>query len=174
LINRLCVLFYLLRKKKDLAYRGRFKPKHPEKYKGDPTKIIWRSTWELSLMRKFDSHPDIVEWRSEEIAIPYINPAKKSGGRTSRYFPDFVIKKRVGDNKYQIIMIEVKPKKQTMPPDPSKKYNTPSGRVSRQFLKEAVTYEVNKAKWEAAERYCRERGWTFQIMHEDHIKPLGK
>ena len=154
-----------------MSYKGRFRPKHPEKYKGDPTRVIYRSTWELSLMRKFDSHPDIVEWQSEEIAIPYMNPVK---GKTSRYFPDFVIKKRIGENKYQMIMIELKPKKQTAPPDPSKKYNTPTGRVSRRFLNESATYAVNEAKWKAAMRYCKERNWTFTIMTEKEIKPLGK
>ena len=154
-----------------MAYKGRFRPKHPEKYKGDPTKIIYRSSWELRLMRKFDDHPDIVQWQSEEIAIPYLNPIK---GKTSRYFPDFVIKKRVGENKYQMIMIEVKPKNQTSAPDPSRKYNTPTGRVSRRFLNEAATYAINEAKWKAAQRYCNERGWIFQIFTEDQIKPLGK
>lgn len=153
------------------SYKGRFKPKRPEKYKGDPTKIIYRSSWELKLMRKFDEHPDIVEWQSEEVAIPYMNPVK---GKASRYFPDFVIKKRIGEDKYQVIMIEVKPLKQTSAPDPSNKYKTPTGRVSRRFLNEAATYAVNEAKWKAAQRYCQERGWIFTVMTENEIKPLGK
>jgi hypothetical protein len=154
-----------------LAYKGRFKPTNPGKYKGDPTKIIYRSLWELKVMRRLDQHPDIIEWQSEELAISYLNPVK---GKTSRYFPDFVVKKRVGDNKYQVIMIEVKPKKQTMPPDPSRRNNTPTGRVSRRYLNEAATYAINEAKWKAAQRYCKERGWIFQIMTETEIKPLGK
>ena len=154
-----------------MAYKGRFKPTNPGKYKGDPTKIIYRSLWELKVMRRLDQHPDIIEWQSEELAISYLNPVK---GKTSRYFPDFVVKKRVGDNKYQVIMIEVKPKKQTMPPDPSRRNNTPTGRVSRRYLNEAATYAINEAKWKAAQRYCKERGWIFQIMTETEIKPLGK
>jgi len=154
-----------------LAYRGRFRPTKPEKYKGDPTKITYRSSWELKVMRRLDLHPDVIEWQSEEIAIPYLNPVK---GKTSRYFPDFVVKKRVDNNKYQVIMIEVKPKAQTMPPDLSKKHNTPTGRVSRRFLNEAATYAINEAKWKAAQRYCKERGWIFQVMTETEIKPLGK
>lgn len=154
-----------------MAYNGSFRPKNPSKYKGDPTKIRWRSTWELKVMRKFDEHPDIVEWQSEEIAIPYLNPVK---GKTSRYFPDFVIKKRIGKDKYQMIMIEVKPKKQTMPPNPVNRNNTPTGRVSRRYLNEAATYAINEAKWKAAQRYCKERNWIFTLFTEDHIKPLGK
>lgn len=154
-----------------MAYRGRFRPKRPEKYKGDPTNIIYRSSWELKLMRKFDEHPDIIEWQSEEVAIPYMNPVK---GKPSRYYPDFIIKKKVTEDKYQIIMIEVKPKKQTSAPDISGKYKTPTGRVSRRFINEAATYAVNEAKWKAAQRFCQERGWVFTIMTETEIKPLGK
>lgn len=154
-----------------MAYSGRFKPKNPKKYKGDPTRVIYRSLWELKLMRKFDEHPDIVEWQSEEVIVPYMNPVK---GKPSRYFPDFVIKKRIGEDKYQVIMIEVKPLKQTAAPNPANKYKTPSGRVSRRFLNEAATYAVNEAKWKAAQRYCQERGWIFTVMTEKEIRPLGK
>lgn len=159
------------------GYKGRFKPKNPQKYKGDPTKIIYRSLWELKFFRRCDEHPDIVEWQSEEIAIPYVNPVKSVKNKrrsTSRYFPDIVLKKRIGDNKYETLMIEIKPKSQTKPPNPSKKFNTPTGRVSRRYLNEAATYSVNRAKWDAAERYCKERGWHFLIYTEDQIKPLGK
>lgn len=160
-----------------MAYSGRFRPKHPEKYKGDPTKIQYRSLWELKVFRRCDTHPDIVEWQSEELAIPYLNPTKKNKNgtlKTSRYFPDVIIKKRVGENKYQKIMIEIKPKKQTRPPDPSNKNKTPTGRVSRRYLNEVATYAVNKAKWDAAEKYCQERGIHFMIMTEDEIKPGKK
>lgn len=154
-----------------MAYKGRFKPKNPQKYKGDPTKIVYRSLWELKVMRKFDEHPDVIQWQSEEVVIPYLNPVK---GKTSRYFPDFVVKKKTKENTIETIMIEVKPKKQTMTPDISKKFKTPTGRVSRRFLNESATYEINKAKWKAAEKYCQQRGWHFILMTEDHIKPLGK
>jgi hypothetical protein len=149
-----------------MSYKGRFKPKNPQKYKGDPTKIIYRSLWELKVMRRFDEHPDIVEWQSEEVVVPYLNPVK---GKTSRYFPDFVIKKRIDENKYQKIMIEVKPKNQTTAPDPSRRNKTPTGRVLRRYLREAATYSINEAKWKAAEKYCRERGWSFLIMTESEI-----
>jgi hypothetical protein len=35
------------------AYKGRFSPKNPAKYNGDPMNIIWRSTWELRVMKYF-------------------------------------------------------------------------------------------------------------------------
>jgi len=154
-----------------MAYKGRFRPKKPEKYKGDPTKIQYRSLWELKVFRRCDEHPDIIWWQSEEVIVPYYNPVK---GKPARYYPDIVLKKLIEKDKYCIMMIEIKPKKQTKPPSPNKKFNTPTGRVSRRYLNEAATYAINEAKWKAAERYCKERGWIFTIMTEDEIKPLKK
>ena len=54
-----------------MSYKGRFKPKEYKKYKGDPTKVVYRSMWELRFMKYCDSNPSILEWSSEEIVIPY-------------------------------------------------------------------------------------------------------
>ena len=45
-------------------YKGLFKPKNPKKYKGDPTNIIYRSSWEKQMMIYFDNNEHIVEWQS--------------------------------------------------------------------------------------------------------------
>lgn len=149
-----------------MAYKGRFRCQNPEKYKGDPTNIVYRSLWEFKFFRFVDMHPDVVWWQSEEVSIPYLSPID---GKMHRYFPDVIVKKKVGDDKYEIVMIEIKPKKQTTPPDISKKNATKTGRVSRRYLKEVKTYGINDAKWKAARKYCNERGWKFAIMTEDHL-----
>ena len=69
-----------------MAYKGKFKPHNPFKYVGDPTNIIYRSLWELRFMRYLDSHPNVTQWASEEITIPYFSPVDK---KIHRYFPDF-------------------------------------------------------------------------------------
>jgi len=145
-----------------MAYKGRFRPKHPEKYKGDPTKIIYRSLWEFKFFRYLDIHPDIMWWQSEEVVVPYVSPID---GRYHRYFPDVVLRKRTPEGKTETIMIEIKPKAQTRPPDRAKK-NTPKGRISRRYLNEVKTYGINEAKWKAAQNYCTDRGWHFQIYTE--------
>jgi len=71
-----------------MSYKGRFKPKQYKKYKGDPTKVIYRSMWELRFMKYCDKTPNILEWSSEEIIIPYRGLDRK----VHRYFPDFWIK----------------------------------------------------------------------------------
>lgn len=148
------------------TYKGRFRPNNPEKYKGDPTKIIYRSSWEFKFFRYVDQHPDVMWWASEEYVIPYMSPID---GKMHRYFPDVVMRKKTPEGKYETIMIEIKPNSQTKPPDISKKNATKSGRVSRKYINEVKTYGTNEAKWKAAERYCAERGWTFMIMTEHHL-----
>lgn len=152
-----------------MAYKGRFKPKHPEKYKGDPSNIIYRSSWECRFFTFIDTHPDIIWWQSEELAIPYLSPIDN---RMHRYFPDVLLKKRIGEDKYITVMIEIKPKSQTVAPDISKRNRTPTGRISTRYLNEVKTFGVNESKWIAAKKYCTERGWNFEIMTEDHL--VGK
>lgn len=146
-------------------YQGRFRPKNPSKYMGDPTNIIYRSGWELKLMRFLDEHQDVMKWGSEEVVIPYRSPID---GRYHRYFMDFIVKQRNKEGVMETLLIEVKPKAQTRPPDMSKA-KTPTGRPSRRFLQEVKTWGVNEAKWKAAEEFCKDRGWKFAIFTEDQL-----
>ena len=72
-----------------MSYKGKFTPQHPEKYKGDATNIIYRSSWEVRVMKYLDNNPAIIWWGSEELHIPYYNPVDK---KMHRYFPDFIAK----------------------------------------------------------------------------------
>lgn len=142
-----------------MAYKGTFKPKNPDKYKGDPTKIIYRSRWELMVMQKLDAHPDVIQWSSEEVVIPYISPIDN---RYHRYFMDFYMKRKSKEGKIEEILIEVKPFAQTKPP-------TVQNKVSRRYITEVQTWGVNSAKWKAAQEYCKDRGWQFQIITEKEL-----
>ena len=72
-----------------MSYKGKYYPSYPRKYKGDPTNIIYRSLWERKFMVYCDKNESILEWVSEEIAIPYRSPIDN---RVHRYFPDFYMK----------------------------------------------------------------------------------
>ena len=72
-----------------MTYKGKFKPKNPTKYQGDIKEIVYRSSWELKMMKYCDTTKSIIEWGSEELVIPYVSPWD---GRYHRYFPDFYIK----------------------------------------------------------------------------------
>lgn len=142
-----------------MAYQGIFRPKNPQKYIGDPNNIVYRSSWECKVMNWFDQNDDIISWASEELIIPYKSPIDN---RFHRYFPDFLVKVKTRDGAMKTLMIEVKPKKQTVPPEPRK-------RVTKQYITEVTTYGVNQAKWKAAHEYCLDRGWEFKIMTEEHL-----
>ena len=45
-----------------MAYKGKFRPQNYKKYKGDPTKIIYRSGWELKFMKYLDRQPEVLLW----------------------------------------------------------------------------------------------------------------
>lgn len=144
-----------------MTYKGFFKPKNPSKYKGDPTCIIYRSSWELKLMDYLDRHPDIISWESEEFFIPYRSPIDN---KIHRYFPDFkVVKKIEGSTRTETLVIEVKPKSQSVPPTMKKT------KPDKKYIKEAVTYGINEAKWNAARAYCADRMWKFIVMTEDQL-----
>jgi len=142
-----------------MAYQGIFRPKNPKKYIGDSNNIVYRSSWECRVMNWFDQNEDIISWASEELIVPYKSPIDN---RFHRYFPDFIVKVKTRDGTMKTLMIEVKPKKQTIPPEQKK-------RVTKQYINEVVTYGVNQAKWKAAQEYCLDRGWEFKIMTEEHL-----
>ena len=142
-----------------MSYSGKFKPKNYKKYKGNPTKIFYRSLWERRFMVYADSNPNIIEWGSEEVVIPYISPLDR---KPHRYFPDFYIKYLNKEGNVVREIIEVKPKKQLRPP------KTPK-RQTKRYLQECATFMVNQAKWKAAEEYCSDRKMKFRFLTEDHL-----
>ena len=64
--------------------------------------------------------------------------------------------------KIKTYVIEVKPKKQTVPPKQK-------SRVTKSFLYEAQTYAVNQAKWKAAEEWCKDRLLEFKVITEEEL-----
>lgn len=142
-----------------MAYSGKFSPRNIKKYKGDYKNIFYRSSWECKYMAYLDSDPRIIEWSSEEIVIPYKSPVDN---RYHRYFVDFYVKMQTVHGP-KVYLIEIKPKKQTKPPQPKK-------RVTKQYIVEVTTWGVNQAKWVAANEYCLDRGWEFKVLTEDDLK----
>jgi len=140
-----------------MAYQGIFKPKHPHKYVGNPHNIVYRSSWERRFFTYCDDTPGILRWASEEFHIPYLSPVDE---RVHRYFPDVWMEVQTPTG-LQTYLIEIKPKAQT-------EFRAVK-RKTRKFLQEAAIVAVNHAKWDAAKAFCRERGWTFQVLTEDHL-----
>lgn len=149
-------------RKEDSKYRqGKFKPKYPQKYNGDPTNIVYRSSYELKFMNYCDLTESINQWKSEEFFIPYKSPID---GKVHRYFPDFFVKYKDKNNIERTLVVEIKPEKDLkMPPtNPSKR--------TKSWAYSVKMWVTNQAKWESAKEWCKDRNYEFKIFTE---KDLG-
>ena len=142
-----------------MAYKGRYNPVNPKKYKGNPQNIIYRSLWERKFMVYCDTNDKVLEWGSEEIIIPYISPWDS---KVHRYFPDFYIKVKQSSGNIKKFIIEVKPKKQTRPPKPVE-------RKTKRWINEVRTFGVNEAKWKHATKWCKDNDMEFKILTEEEL-----
>ena len=140
--------------------QGKFKPLHPEKYGGNSTEIYYRSSYELKFMNYCDLNESIISYQSEEFWIPYVSPIDH---KTHRYFPDFFIKYKDKDNNIRKMVIEVKPAKDLKEPI----LNPP--RKTKSWAYTVKMYAINKAKWEAAEKWCKTKGYQFKIFTEREL-----
>lgn len=141
------------------AHKGKWKPRNPEKYIGDVDNIVARSSWERKFLNYCDLNPDIIEYSSEEVVLPYFDPVQN---KMRRYFVDFWMKVRRPDGSIKKFLVEIKPDKFTRPPAIPK-------RKTKQFIEEALQYATNNAKWEAAIKVCNENDMEFLILTERHL-----
>lgn len=137
-------------------YKGKFKPKNPQKYVGDISKITYRSSWELSVMKYLDEHPSIIKYNSEGMIIPYVSPVDK---KVHRYYVDFMIEYKTKDGDIRKALIEVKPYAQTNPPAKPK-------RQTKRYVEDVLTFHINTSKWKSAMEFCRKNDMDFIVLTE--------
>jgi hypothetical protein len=132
---------------------GLFQMKHPDKYIGKKTPR-YRSSWEWAFMRFCDNNPSITQWASESIQIPYRNPLT---GRNTIYVPDFFIVYNSKKQDKVAELIEVKPNNQAKRKDLGKN------------AQNQAAYVVNRAKWEAANKWAKGKGIRFRVITESDM-----
>jgi hypothetical protein len=140
--------------------QGRYRPLHPEKYKGNVSNILYRSSWEREFMKWCDASPSVHQWMSEERAIWYFDPIAK---KKRRYFPDFLIKYVRSDGIVCEEVIEIKPSRQVAGPNPNPKRRT------KAWMNSVNTYVTNMAKWKAAAEWASDRGMSFRLITEKEL-----
>ena len=133
--------------------QGKFRLKFPEKYAGNRTPT-YRSSWEYTFMKFCDEHPNVSQWASEAVKIPYRNPLT---GKHTIYVPDFFIVYADKGGKQKVELIEVKPKNQSV-----------KEKLGRSRANQAH-YIMNMAKWEAARSWCKQKGIFFRVITEEDI-----
>jgi hypothetical protein len=126
---------------------------NPEKYVGKKVPHF-RSSWEHSFMRFCDSNPSILQWASESIHVPYINPFTN---RSTIYVPDFLIVyvNKKGENKAELI--EIKPSKQT------------TLEAAGRSVRDQAAAVLNQYKWAAAQAWCNQNNINFRVVTENDI-----
>ena len=139
-----------------MVYSGLYKVKNRQKYKGDASKVVYRSLWEKAVFQWCDNNPKVRNWSSEEVIVPYFYEVDK---KYHRYFVDMKI---VFDDK--TLLVEIKPEKETRPPEGKRK--------TKQYISEGLTYIKNMNKWEAANEYAKDRGWEFQVWTEKTLQEM--
>jgi hypothetical protein len=142
-----------------MAYSGKYIPSNPKKYRGNINNIIWRSTWELRLLKFLDNNPNVLEFASEEVIIPYISPIDN---KMHRYFVDFYAKIKDNSGNIKQYLIEVKPFYQTQKPNINKK-------SKKTYLKEVYDYIVNRSKWESATNFAKNNNMEFLVLTEKEL-----
>lgn len=151
--------------RKDSGYRqGYFRPINPNKYVGDTSKIIYRSSWEKKFMVFCDVNEKVVAWNSESIQVPYLNPIENA---VRTYNLDFYFKVREEDGTYKDYIAEIKPAKKLEKPI------LPTTRLTEKRV-EAHTYQmkeyiINMHKFQAAQQWATERGWEFMLITEKFL-----
>ena len=136
--------------------KGKYQLKNPQKYVGN-REPVYRSSWEWHFMKMCDEHPNITNWASEGVKIPYRDPLT---GKQTVYVPDFLIQYEDRHGKKKTELVEIKPKKQSIV-------------ESKASARDRATVAVNYAKWDAASKWAQRQGIVFRVITEDQIFHQG-
>jgi hypothetical protein len=134
--------------------QGIYEIKNPQKYVG-LGKPRYRSGWELTFMMFCDNNPNVLQWASESVRIPYRNPLT---GKQTIYVPDFMVVYQDKTGKQVAEMVEIKPSKETL----LENNKRPSQRTR-------AVIAINHAKWQAAHHFCKRMGITFRVITENDL-----
>jgi hypothetical protein len=132
--------------------QGYYTVLNPDKYVGKG-KPMFRSSWEFKVMQMFDTNPNITNWASESLKIPYQNPFT---GKYTVYVPDFIVTYVDAKGNRKAEIIEVKPAKETF-----------LEQAKSQRAKAAVA--LNTYKWAAAHAFAKQHGMTFRVLTEQNL-----
>lgn len=132
--------------------KGEFTPKNPNKYVGSYP-IHYRSSWELGVFNTFDMHPNVLQWASESVKIPYQHPIT---GKFTYYIPDLFVIYVDKNNKKHAELIEIKPIREAV----LEKAKTKRDKIS---------VAINTYKWKAASEFCKRNNITFRVLTEAQL-----
>jgi hypothetical protein len=148
--------------------QGYYMLTNKEKYMGDPSNIVYRSSWELAFMKYCDVNERISKWNSEGVTITY----KDLKGKSHRYYPDFYYELIDPNDPGRLsrVLVEIKPYAETIPP---KRPLNESMSAMKNYNYACDTYIKNRLKWDKADVWCQQRDMKFIVVTEHVLKKLN-
>jgi hypothetical protein len=137
--------------------KGIFLPKNPSKVIGKGA-IKYRSSWEQVFMNFCDNNPNVVNWGSEVLRIPYRNPITK---KNTIYIPDFIVSYVDRNGRQHTEVIEIKPLKEAV----MERARSP---------RDKIMLAINMAKWQAAQAFCANNNLVFRLVTEQQLFTTGR
>lgn len=143
--------------------QGYYSLSYPEKYIGDPSKIIYRSSWEYRFCRYCDTNENVIRWSSEPLGIKYMNPID---GKEHTYYIDFYMRVKEGDAEVDYLA-EVKPSASLIKPILEGKKMTTKKLQNYNYALQ--TWLINRSKFASAKHFAENRGYKFIVVTEDFL-----
>ena len=151
--------------------QGYYKLINSEKYIGDPTKIIFRSSWEQRFCRYCDLSLDVICWASEPIGIPYRTIFDKPEHPGHLYYVDFFMRVKQSEDVTVDYIVEVKPESALQ--KPVLNGQKPSINQIAAHNEQLKKWIINKSKFDAAKEYARKMGYVFVVITEKFLYNKG-
>jgi hypothetical protein len=146
--------------------QGYYKLINPEKYIGDPSKIIYRSSWEYKFCKYCDLSEKIEKWSSEPVGIKYVSPID---GKEHTYFVDFYMRVTEKDRSMDYLA-EVKPSASLAKPVLEGKKMTTNKIKNYNYALQ--TWIINRAKFASAKHFAEGRGYKFIVVTEEILNKI--
>lgn len=140
--------------------QGIYEVRNKDKYIGTK-EPRFLSSYENHFFSWCDRSNAILKWGAEVVVVNYFNPVKN---RNARYIVDVYIKYVNKHGEIREELIEIKPLDQCSPPKKGR-----GKKAENTYIQESLTWATNQSKWEAAEKYAKDRGWTFRIITEKSL-----
>jgi len=162
--------------KKDTK-KGKYRLINPKKYLG--TKYpVYKSKWEQKVFYALDRNPFVLQWGYECIEIYYHHPFY---GNYTVYYPDILCHVLNERNQKETILAEIKPASMCVMPNQPKAPKNRTRQSAERYQKSLRRYQcatkdfqVNAAKWEAAQRWCMRHNVVWRLIHENNTSGLFK
>jgi len=164
--------------------QGYYNIEHKDKYIGDVSQVIYRSSWEYAFCKWLDASPSVIRWSSEPISIPYydrvsklaecaklgLDPNNPTNWEVRNYNTDFWYEVNKGDSQTDKIFAEIKPASKLRKPIPPLK--DASLKEQRIFTNAAKEYLINEAKFAALKAWAEKNNAKFYVFTEDILKKI--